>query len=133
MAYFVIMSTTLFSAVQGVLDLIFKHSLTPVPGSHGHEMHYATRYWQAWMTPLIVLVLVMPLTQIKTLAVLVKVNSGGVLCVAYLLVFMLVASLTAKPPPAHTTIFPNILKEEFQPTFYYLAGMLMLVRSIATF
>jgi hypothetical protein len=84
MAYFVIMSTTLYSAVQGVLDLIFADALTPVPGSGGHERHFLTEYWQHWMTPLIILVLVMPLTQIKTLAVLVKVNSGGVLCVVYL-------------------------------------------------
>lgn len=110
MAYDRLMSDCLFFAVNGVLYLFPFFSLHAVSAGFRHYFSdgplVESDWWTLKLTPLVIFVLMFPITNMRDFSVFVKLNSYGLICVAYILCFLLGTAIFQKkidtdhlPPP----------------------------------
>jgi len=76
-------------------------------------------YWNSYTVPLIIIVILFPLINLKQFQILVKLNTVGVLSVAYLLVYIPAISFYNRTPDLQSV-------EEFDEKFFYLAAIMTL-------
>ena len=110
-AYHILMSQSLYSSLSA---FYYYATHSDISSSHGYF-----RYWSPKTAPIVAMLLVLPLVNIKDFSVLVRINSIGVFCIMYLVIFMITGSISE-----HPIDFPEV--EEYDHRFFYFAGMLML-------
>ena len=93
-AYLILMSSSLFQVGEALIWLL--HYM--LPASHQSIPNALEHHWHNWMACILVTIIVFPLTLLKTLRPLVRLNSLGVFCVLYMLVFLCIASVYAVGP-----------------------------------
>ncbi len=108
-AYDILMSNALYKFV-----LVFM----PASSSSGSVSY---RYWTPAMAAGVIFVAVFPLCNLRSLDVLIKLNSFGVFCVVYMLFFIVFKSFYDE---RQNIDFPTL--PEYESHWYYLAGILVL-------
>jgi len=79
--------------------------------------------WSPIVAAAIITVVTFPLTNLKTLGMLVKVNSAGILCVAYIVGFIIYDAIFVKGI-LNSTGLPLPETYFLRPKFYYLGGIM---------
>jgi sodium-coupled neutral amino acid transporter 9 len=108
-AYQILMTDSLTTLVEGIVS------------QSGGSMHSAHAYWNHYTIPVVLVVLLFPLLNLKDSGPLIRLNSMGVFGIAFLVFFVIFKSFY------HHDFFSDVVHTpQFQPKFYYLAGVLML-------